>query len=140
MHPKIRETPYPGEVRSATLKIICKRREHAPGHPECTCGLYAYHDLKSLNPSPEGPYRSATFGLVEASGYVTVGTKGFRAQRAKIIALTVPHTNAAIYGETIQAAVDRWTADKIIVLPDLAALLRFAEQGGYLLKPEDRNG
>ena len=131
------QTPaYPNGRRTASLTLTTKRKKHQPGDPECTCGIYAYHDLESLNPSPRSSYRSASFGLIEASGNVTVGTKGFRAQRATILALTIPYPTATVYGEVTQAAVDRWTADGITVLPDLAALLVFAEQGGYLKKPK----
>lgn len=57
--------------------------------PECKCGLYAYTDEKSLKANSR-THGDTVFGLVRAHGLVTQGTKGFRAQKAEIVALTKP--------------------------------------------------
>ena len=47
-------------------------------HPDCTCGFYArYHHTV-----PDG----ITSGVIEVSGRVILGTKGVRAERARIMA------------------------------------------------------
>lgn len=61
--------------------------EHTVTDTICTCGIYAYTDPKSLEDNSS--YSTcAMFGIIKAWGKVTVGTKGFRAEHAKIIGLT----------------------------------------------------
>jgi len=50
--------------------------------PECACGLYAYFSSSS-------DYRSQgdVDAVVEASGRVLLGTRGFRAERARVVAI-----------------------------------------------------
>lgn len=57
--------------------------------PSCTCGFYAYNNEDSLI---RNSYTndSAVFGLIKGYGKVTIGTKGFRAEKADIVALTQP--------------------------------------------------
>lgn len=61
---------------------------HMPGSLRCQCGYYAYFTEAS---NPYHVERQGVIeGIVEGYGLVTVGTKGFRAQRARIVALVVP--------------------------------------------------
>lgn len=54
----------------------------SPGN-DCTCGVYAHYlPLESYEKQ-----RNSIFGVVEASGKILMGTKGFRAEKAKVIAL-----------------------------------------------------
>jgi len=57
--------------------------------PSCTCGFYAYNNVDSL---VENSYTqdSSVFGLVRGYGKVTIGSKGFRAEKADIVALAEP--------------------------------------------------
>lgn len=57
--------------------------------PACQCGFYAYTDINSIieNSHPQ-PY--SVFGLIKGHGKVTIGTKGFRAEKADIVALAAP--------------------------------------------------
>lgn len=57
--------------------------------PSCTCGFYAYNNQESLI---RNSYTndSAVFGLIKGYGKVTIGTKGFRAEKADIVALSRP--------------------------------------------------
>ncbi|GAA4286549.1 hypothetical protein [Georgenia daeguensis] len=63
-------------------------REIGAGHglQGCTCGFYAYYR--------EDPYSTSRriSGVVEGYGRVVLGTAGFRAERARILALLVPGT------------------------------------------------
>lgn len=57
-------------------------------YASCECGYYAYFDGKGESGyASDGPHVS---GYVEASGEVLIGTEGFRAMEARIIALCVP--------------------------------------------------
>lgn len=59
---------------------------HRVGAKNCSCGFYAYTD--SFAVSFDLP--STVLGVVEGSGLVTVGSLGFRAERAKVVALVMP--------------------------------------------------
>lgn len=62
------------------------RVKHNTPKPDCTCGYYAYHSLKALN---ENRYSSTDFtGVIRAHGRIVIGSKGIRAQKADILALT----------------------------------------------------
>lgn len=50
---------------------------------ECSCGIYAKH--KPLGNI--GPGHGRVFGVIEAWGKVELGTNGFRAQKARLVAL-----------------------------------------------------
>lgn len=65
---------------------------HQVTDPGCTCGFYAYTDEHSLdkNSYRGQEFNNSIFGIIKAWGYVTEGTKGFRAQKAQIVGLTVP--------------------------------------------------
>jgi hypothetical protein len=71
---------------------------HEVATRDCTCGFYAYTD--PTNPGEyyfEGTYGcpcnicQGVVGVIEAWGRVTVGTLGFRAQYARVIALGGPN-------------------------------------------------
>lgn len=55
-----------------------------PG-PRCTCGFYAVHE-----PDERKWMDHCLFGVIEASGRVIVGTRGFRAEKARIVAVYAP--------------------------------------------------
>lgn len=59
---------------------------HRPGSLGCRCGFYAYFNL-GYNPhhSPRN-----VLGLIEGYGVVTVGNRGFRCEKARIVALIAP--------------------------------------------------
>ena len=61
---------------------------HRVASKNCSCGFYAY-----TTPDKEYRFLDSTPGVIEGSGLVTVGSKGFRAEKAKIVALVKPSTN-----------------------------------------------
>lgn len=73
------------------LTSVCERfsvlgdtkGDHSSPDMDCTCGIYAHYlPLESY----ERTYN--VFGVIEASGRIFMGTKGFRAEKAKIVALS----------------------------------------------------
>lgn len=58
-------------------------REHQVASMGCQCGFYAYFDRGS------NPYHSVlnVLGLIEGYGVATVGSRGFRCEKARIVAL-----------------------------------------------------
>lgn len=84
--------PYSGALHSVTYDYIWNPNDNLAycgftrygrcAREHCGCGFWAYHD------GSEYPCGNVT-GIIDAWGPTTVGTKGFRAQNAKILALCV---------------------------------------------------
>lgn len=64
--------------------------EHASPHPDCQCGVYAYH-----RPGTQAYYGEFdwTEGVMTAWGRVEAHRKGLRAEHARIEALALPPAN-----------------------------------------------
>lgn len=65
----------------------------APGHtvePWCTCGLYSWR-----HPDPVGHRSGRVAGVVELWGRVLIGEHGYRAQYAKVVAISGPRRAVA---------------------------------------------
>lgn len=84
-----------------TRGIISPYTHGTPPDPVCRCGFYAYYGhmekeykqsrniwnaLPVLPPSSGG----LVYGIIEAYGKIILGTKGFRAEKARIVALVKP--------------------------------------------------
>lgn len=59
------------------------RDNYQHDHEKCTCGFYAY--LNGINGYQKN---CGVVGVIEGYGETTIGTRGFRAQKAKILALS----------------------------------------------------
>ncbi len=108
---------------------------HDAPHPECQCGVYAYH-----RPPPDGPipYLDRVAGIVTLWGRVEVHGDGMRAQHARVEALAVrPHL-----GSRQVERVDRIASQLAVDVVDHSQLAMAArEYGGPLpveLMPETR--
>jgi hypothetical protein len=57
--------------------------QHAAPHPDCSCGIYAYHepDAELLD--------EPIVGIVEAWGKLCVHARGFRAEHVRVVALAL---------------------------------------------------
>jgi hypothetical protein len=56
---------------------------HEAPHDGCRCGIYAYYRPDAVGPDLPG----RVFGVVEATGRILLGDRGFRAEHARILAL-----------------------------------------------------
>lgn len=79
-------------------------RSYYEGHlevpdPKCSCGFYSWH-----TEFPPEYLDKATFGVIEASGRIVLGTHGMRSQRAKVIALAPHHDYANFKSMELAAA------------------------------------
>lgn len=96
----------------------------------CRCGIYAWYD-----PDDAGILRARVFGVVQASGLVVLGERGFRAERATIAAVVTRNRRLARACERAGVAVYRRKRDLLADHPpeDLTALLgpRPAPAGGH---------
>lgn len=80
----------PADWSTGKLHARCERmlfeqnfKEHKSPEISCYCGIYAHYlPLESYTRN-----YPAVFGVIEASGKILMGTKGFRAEKAKILAL-----------------------------------------------------
>jgi hypothetical protein len=96
--------------------------DHPVAHPSCTCGFYAYTSPQALYANTPWSYSSAgeVYGLVRGYGHVTVGSLGFRAEKADIVALTWP------------GALKAPDAPGVHLVSDLDELVAWARQKQYL--------
>lgn len=72
-----------------TGETPCAPPEQLPS-PDCACGFYAYTDRSNEYANP-----STATAVVEGYGRTIVGTRGFRAQKARIVALAIAPRSAA---------------------------------------------
>jgi len=73
---------------------------HEAPHPDCRCGVYAWHCLPRRSPVP-GPDR--VFGVVALWGRIEVHEDGMRAEHAAIRALGYAPELGASHRETMEA-------------------------------------
>jgi hypothetical protein len=154
----LRETVVPLEFKIAAETPV---PPHTASFPICTCGFYAYTDSQSLLENSQ-THGDTVFGLVKAYGHVTQGPKGFRAQKAEVVALTKPQTARSkdkdtrptfvpqFFGlgipssqaewvpntedKTVLSGFNRLVPDTISILDTLDDLLQLAE---HFLEPPD---
>lgn len=87
-HPNADQVPkIDGEEYKARNERISEWRASAT-FEEMKCGFYAYFD--GHDDGGYGSTEPGVSGVVEGYGEVLIGTKGFRARKARIIALAVP--------------------------------------------------
>lgn len=71
-----------------------KHKKLTHGLDQCSCGFYAYFDpsgpeMSRIKPGSSESFRHAG-GVIRATGKTVVGTKGFRTEKAEIVALYHP--------------------------------------------------
>lgn len=79
------------EREKVELELLKADSSHI-GTLRCECGFYGYFDEGS---NPYHTKGDTIRGLIEAYGRLTVGTRGFRAEKAVIVALVLPGKKAA---------------------------------------------
>ena len=93
---------------------------HDSPHPECQCGIYAYH-----TPGPRSWFGEAWWceGVVAAWGRVVVHGDGLRAQHARLEALAVPDDLERAGAAQVRAAAGRLGVP-LVAQDDLEAFAR----------------
>jgi hypothetical protein len=94
--------------------------DHVAPAAECRCGIYGWYD-----PGDTGMLHARVFGVIEASGLVLMGERGFRAERARIVAVVSRNRRLTAACEEAGIAVYRRRGDLVRDCPpeDLSALL-----------------
>jgi hypothetical protein len=94
-------TPYDTGIMKASCKPPRTSANPFPlgpdeRHPEtdapaqkCTCGIYGWYNPSAIDPG-FGRSSERVTGVIEASGKIVLGTRGFRAQAARIVAIVMP--------------------------------------------------
>jgi hypothetical protein len=99
-------------------------RPPEPTHPaparECNCGIYAWYE-----PEEARALGAEVFGVVQASGLVMLGTKGFRAEHVEIAAVVTRNARVTEACREADIAVYRRRRDLIADHPtdDVSALI-----------------
>jgi hypothetical protein len=77
---------------------------HASPHPECQCGIYAYH-----RPGAQAYFGEFewTEGIVTVWGRIEAHAKGLRAEHARVEALALPDQRTSARREAIEAIAAR---------------------------------
>ena len=75
---------YPGQSRAALRARLARRRRYDPPHPDCQCGIYAYH-----RPGAQSYYGEFEWveGIVAVWGRIEAHRDGLRAEHARVCAL-----------------------------------------------------
>lgn len=111
---------HPAEPGTAEADVW---KRHRPGRCDDDahgCGLWAYHDGTAYEAGD-------VHGVIEGYGRTTVGTKGFRCEKARIVALCLPETTS----DGRPKVKRRWVA--------LWSVLTVLNLGGLILNSLDRN-
>jgi hypothetical protein len=97
-------------------------RPHESPHPDCRCGIYAYH-----TPGPRTYFGESWWcgGLVTAWGHLEVHADGFRAQFARVEALSEPESAEPRLRAAVAAIAERLGVPVVdeADLPELADAL-----------------
>ncbi len=96
---------------------------HRSPEPSCDCGIYAWYAPDDTMAVEAGFF--GAFGVIQASGLVLMGDRGFRAERAQIIAVVTWNRRLAAACAEAGIAVYRRRRDLLRDYPpeDLSALL-----------------
>lgn len=82
------------------------REDHVVAGQGCACGFYAYYDLRY------SAYRNDYHvpAVIEGYGHVTVGERGFRAEKARLVAVAYPPAarEESFVGIVKQQFIDRY--------------------------------
>lgn len=85
---------------------LVKQPKHRVGQLDCGCGYYAYFD-RGNNPHHQA---GQVLGVIEGYGVTTVGSRGFRAEKARLLALIHPRRS----GWPLDRIAARFNPDSIV--------------------------
>jgi hypothetical protein len=97
---------------------------HESPHPDCKCGIYAYHEP---NARPPMSYLRSVWGIVTLWGRIEVHREGMRAQHARVEALGYPRD----WGPLRRPPLESIAAELGVELVEHARLKAAASMYGY---------
>jgi len=78
----------PPSWASTTGEFVQQSRHNAPVR-DCTCGIYGWYSPRTIDQG-FGEGKDRCTAVIEARGRVVLGTRGFRAQEARVVAIALP--------------------------------------------------
>lgn len=81
-------------VAKCSYAYLWESKGHRPGQANCSCGFYSYYRMgpaKTYLPARDSLNSvNGLLGVIEAYGRVTIGDRGMRSEKARIVGLVVP--------------------------------------------------
>ena len=110
----------PGDAGMGAQSASTLDDDHPAPQVGCGCGIYGWY-----SPSDTGMVSARVFGVVEASGLILMGERGFRAETVKIVAVVTRNRRVATACARAGISVYRRRRDLVRDHPpeDLSALL-----------------
>jgi hypothetical protein len=106
------------------LEAACLRGPGAPHEvPGCRCGIYAFKEAEALGAVGVGDRPGAVYGLASLTGRVIEHERGYRAQRAEVLAVALVSDGKLVYG-----CDTRWIAR--LFTPGIGGAVAGAVAGG----------
>jgi hypothetical protein len=111
--------------------------DHPAPSAGCTCGIYAWYE-----PDDTGILTARVFGVVQASGVVLMGDRGFRAQHAEIVAVVTRNRRLAAACEEAGIRVYRRRSELLDDFPpeDVSGLIGDADDDNDERSTDDTDG
>lgn len=109
-----------GELTAACRRLVfapVDAQRHEAPDAACNCGIYGWY-----RPTEARLHHGAVFGVIEAAGRVLLGDFGFRAERARILALCVPEEWSDTPARAV-AFAQQWERKGVRVFGSREALL-----------------
>jgi len=118
--PKLTARCRRSDVAVRTQEASTLDGDHPAPQVGCGCGIYGWY-----SPSDTGMVSARVFGVVEASGLILMGERGFRAETVKILAVVTRNRRVAAACAGAGISVYRRRRDLVRDYPpeDLSALL-----------------
>lgn len=109
-----------GDAGMQGLSAATPDEDHPAPQVGCGCGIYGWY-----SPSDTGMVSARVFGVVEASGLILMGERGFRAETVKIVAVATWNRRVATACVRAGISVYRRRRDLVRDYPpeDLSSLL-----------------
>jgi hypothetical protein len=115
LYPLFSDQPWVDGANTARCRVTPDDVDHQVPDPECTCGFYAYASARAAD---EYPHARHVLAVVACWGGVIAGSRGVRAQKARIEAIWM----SPKVPDYLRAAVAR-RYPSVAVEPDADALL-----------------
>lgn len=114
-----------------------KDGRHAAPSEDCKCGFYAYTDVEHNEIDSYNESDDFVLGVIKGSGRTLIGTRGFRCEKAEIVALRDPTRGGkktSLWRRNLRKKVETVYPD-VPLLGSRSALLDFADIDTQLPDP-----
>lgn len=131
MEVEFKDEPTPKRLSEAAVEKPQPQPSHSLAGVNCSCGFYAYFDGGNDWKEPQ-----RVTAVIEGYGVCTVGTRGFRASKAKVLALVEPSRGVS---SVVAAHLHRNYPEVPFYNRKREALADFPLSTHHVPSPEDEN-